>query len=112
MSRPRGELSRTHIDREWPHQIALPADRCTGKNFDVTNAFCRNLSVYWRRHGVTDGQQEFLVFCFKEPGDAAAFKAAFHGAPFYPEDRKGRKWNRPAGDRRRPGKARGPYDWS
>ena len=29
----RGELSKATIDRDWPHQVALPAYRCTGGNF-------------------------------------------------------------------------------
>jgi hypothetical protein len=30
MTRRKGELSKSTIDREWPHQVALRADECTG----------------------------------------------------------------------------------
>jgi hypothetical protein len=29
----RGELSKHTIDRDWPHQVALPAYRCTRETF-------------------------------------------------------------------------------
>jgi hypothetical protein len=33
MSRRKGELSKGTIDREWPHQVAMRADQCTGHNY-------------------------------------------------------------------------------
>jgi len=95
----------------WPHQVALPVERCTGKNFAAPNEFCRELTAYWRKSEVSDGDGRYLVFCFRQPEDAAMFRAAFDGIPFYPEDRKGRSWKRPQGDIRRPAKPRDPYDW-
>src|SRR3954470_18854285 len=35
----KGELSNGTIDREWPHQVALPAHRCGGANY-VISLFC------------------------------------------------------------------------
>jgi hypothetical protein len=111
MSRPRGDISATAVDLGWPHQVALPVEQCTGKAFEAPNVFCRELSAYWRKSEVSDGNARFLVFCFREPQDAAMFKEAFEGIPLYPEDRKGRTWKRPPGDVRRQPKTRNPYDW-
>jgi hypothetical protein len=111
MSRPRGQPSATAIDQGWPHQVALPIDRCTGTNFQAPHAFLKGLSVHWQPHVVSDGERRYHVFCFSLPEDAIQFKEAFSGTPFYPEDRKGRHWNRPPGDIRRPAKLRNPYDW-
>jgi hypothetical protein len=38
----RGELSKDTIDRDWPHQVALPAARCTGRNYVTIHLFCDN----------------------------------------------------------------------
>lgn len=111
MNRSRGALSQTGIDRGWPHQVALPIDRCTGKDFQAPNDLSRQLGGYSLHPEVADGDQRYLIFCFREPRDAAKFKEAFDAVPFYPEDRKGRTWVRPPGDKRRPPKARNPYDW-
>lgn len=111
MSRSRGEPPRGLVDRLWPHQVALPTDQCTGKNYEPPHTFCRDLSIYHLHPTVNDGQETFMVFCFKEPEDAIMFKEAFRGIPLYPEDRKGRNWKRPPADIRRPAR-RDPYDWT
>jgi hypothetical protein len=111
MSRRKGELSPVAMDRGWPHQVALPYDQCTGKNYNPPHAFIRGLSVCCRNHITMHEDEKYLVFCFADIEDALQFKEAFKGVLFYPEDRKGRNWNRPPGDVRRPVK-RDPYDWS
>jgi hypothetical protein len=45
MTRRRGELTRRTIDRDFPHQVALPADQVMGKNYDLTREFCCDLSL-------------------------------------------------------------------
>jgi hypothetical protein len=35
-----GELSSAAVDAGWPHQVALPADLCTGRSTDVIREFC------------------------------------------------------------------------
>lgn len=112
MSRPRGQPSPTAVDHGWPHQVALPVDRCTGKNRDAAYEIMKGLSAHWKPHDVTDGQDGYHVFCFSLLEDALHFKEACGGIPFYPEDRKGRTWKRPPGDVRRPPRPRDPYDWS
>jgi hypothetical protein len=60
----KGELSRTTIDRDWPHQLALSAEYLRGKNCIIVQRFCRGLSVcscnrkYWREG------KEYLAYCF------------------------------------------------
>jgi hypothetical protein len=39
MTRRKGELTAGAIDREWPHQVALPADKMAGKNYAITYDF-------------------------------------------------------------------------
>ena len=43
--RRKGELSKGRIDRERPHQVALPASFVNGKNYMILHRFCRGLSV-------------------------------------------------------------------
>jgi hypothetical protein len=111
MMRRKGELSPAGIDRGWPHQVAMPYDSCTGKNYDPPHSFIRGLSVCGRTHTVMHGDEKYLVFCFADVEDALQFKEAFGGIQFYPEDIKGRNWNRPPGDIRQLQKSRNPYEW-
>lgn len=102
----KGELSPAAVDRGWPYQVAIPADRCAGKFFLEHAAFCAGLSLCYRGHSVHDGVTSYRVFCFADHDHATAFREAFGGVPFYPEDR-GRgvnwmRWDRPPGDVRRP----------
>jgi hypothetical protein len=46
----KGELSPGAIDREWPHQISLLADDCTGANYYTVNLFADALSICTRGH--------------------------------------------------------------
>jgi Family of unknown function (DUF6328) len=40
----KGELSKGTMDRQWPHQVALPAARCTGHNYVTIRLFCECLA--------------------------------------------------------------------
>lgn len=50
MGRRKGEISRSGIDREWPHQVAIPAFETTGKTHEALLEFCKNLSLAPRGH--------------------------------------------------------------
>ena len=50
--RRKGELSPAGVDKGWPHQVALLADKCTGKNTAVIREFCKDLSLCPRGHSV------------------------------------------------------------
>jgi hypothetical protein len=41
----KGELSNGTIDPEWPHQVALRADCCAGRNYVTIRHFCEGLSL-------------------------------------------------------------------
>jgi hypothetical protein len=91
----KGELSSAGVDRGWPHQVALPADACTGAQFHVHARFCaeKQLSLCPRGHAVVFEDRWYTVFCFAEKDHAAQFMAAFGGEPFDPDERgRGRHW--------------------
>jgi hypothetical protein len=62
----KGELTGAQMDREWPHQIALPVEAVLGKNKTIIDRFCRGLSVCPRRHSYWQHDKEFLVYCSAE----------------------------------------------
>jgi hypothetical protein len=93
MSRRKGELTAALIDREWPHQVALPDEACTGANYKVQADFCRELSPCPRGKAVVYEDQWWRVFCFSDPIHADAFRERFGGEPFNFEDRgRGAAW--------------------
>jgi hypothetical protein len=86
--RRKGELSKGRIDREWPHQVALPASFVNGKNYMILHRFCRGLSVLDRHQGFRRANEEWIVYCFKERSDAEYFHMHFPNGEFVkPEER-------------------------
>ena len=83
--RRKGELSPSRVDREWRHQIMLPAEECLGQQYNVIAGFCADLLVLsdrWQR-----------VFCFAKKADAEKFQARFGGVWFDPaQRRRGYSW--------------------
>jgi hypothetical protein len=94
LTRRRGELSATCVDREWPHQVALPAERVQGKQHGVVDDFCRELTVCSRTRTVHRDGVDYIVFCFGQLAHANLFRARFIGERFDPADRgHGREWS-------------------
>jgi len=63
----KGELSKAMRDRDWPHQVALPAYRCLGHNFLTIHFFYQGGTVLCtRRHAYVD----MTVFCFAKRAHA------------------------------------------
>lgn len=92
MTRRKGELSKSAIDRGWPHQVALPAD-AVHEHFYVVYGFCRGLSLCSRGHTVRREEMEYVVFCFAEAADADLFRERFDGERFHPKGRgRGSEW--------------------
>src|SRR5262245_34045543 len=87
----KGELSKSMIDRDWPHQVALPADRCKGSNYTTVHRFCEGLSLCPRGHCFRRGNVDFVVFCFAVRADAELFQARFDGELVDPASRP--KWS-------------------
>ena len=78
------------IDREWPHQVALRADRCTGHNYVTIHLFCEALSLCPRGHSFYRDSVDMKVFCFADRVHADQFRARFGGELIDPKDRP--KW--------------------
>jgi hypothetical protein len=90
----KGELSKAMIDRDWPHQIALPAYRCLGHNYVTIHLYCdaERLSLCCRGHSFRHDDTDMNVFCFAERVHAEQFQARFGGEFIDPKDRS--KWPR------------------
>jgi hypothetical protein len=83
----RGELSKATIDRDWPHQVALPAYRCTGGNYVTIRLFCEDLTLCPRGHSYYQNGTDMNVFCFAEREHAEQFRERFGGEFIDPRDR-------------------------
>ena len=75
----KGELSKGTMDRQWPHQVALPAARCSGQNYVTIRLFSEGLSLCPRTHSFRGGDTDILVFCFAERDHAEQFRDRFGG---------------------------------
>jgi hypothetical protein len=87
-----GELSKATIDSEWPHQVALLAERCRGRNHEIIRLFCAGLSLCPRGHSFRRDDHDVIVFCFAERAHAEQFLAHFGGEFIAPKDRP--RWPR------------------
>jgi hypothetical protein len=83
----KGELSKGTMDRQWPHQVALPAWRCTGANYVTIHLFCEGLTLCPRTHSFRTNDTDMLVFCFADRAHADQFQAHFGGAIIDPKQR-------------------------
>ena len=84
MVRRKGELTSKGIDRGWPHQVALPADQCSGRNYMTKHEFCRGLTLCPRGHSFRRDDRDYVVFCFADPAHAELLRDQFGGEPFDP----------------------------
>jgi len=84
--RRRGELSKSMIDRDWPHQVALLAPVVVVR-FKEINEAARRLSACPRTHAFRRDDVDHVVYCFAVEEDAKAFKALFGGELMGAEDR-------------------------
>lgn len=87
--RRRGELSKGMIDRDWPHQVALPSPVVVAR-FKEIQASAARLGVCLRIHAFRREHVDHVVYCFARPDQAKTFQAQFGGEPTRPEDRP--KW--------------------
>lgn len=83
----KGELNSAHIDRAWPHQVALPATAVHGANYSVVHGFCKDLSLCRRGHSFRRDDVDYIVFCFAEHSHAQQFCTRFDGELMAPADR-------------------------
>ena len=104
-----GTPSPAKIDREWPHQIALPDDLCVENNYTLIRDFCerhglqhltRHVQAIW-----PNGKfQTYRLHCFADRAPAELFQAEFGGEFFDP--RRDRDHGRSRGPWRREGEYR------
>lgn len=86
-------MSSAAIDRQYPHQVILPARCYTGTNYETVVVFCRDLSLAPRGHAVIKNDEWHHVFCFALREDAERLMARFGGEWFDPQKRgRGAKW--------------------
>ena len=88
-------LSRAQFDRDFPYQIAVPADRCRGANREKQKLFCAGLSLAPRFHLLVRDEVTYKLFGFADPDHARSFQAVFGGQKYSPAARgRGPMWFR------------------
>lgn len=94
--RRKGEISPAQLDREWPHQVAIPETRRLGHEQGIEiYTFCKPLSLAPRTHTVAIDGEWHIVYCFAVRTDAEAFRTRFDGVSFDPARRgQGHAWYR------------------
>ena len=87
------EFSKSKIDRDFPYQVALPADECKGKYFEVIRATSAALGAAPRDYSVRHDDRDYVVFCFANAAHAKGFMNTCGGEAFNPAERgRGKPW--------------------
>jgi hypothetical protein len=81
-----GELSKGIIDRDWPHQVALPA-RAVVTRFKEIQEAARRLSACTRTRAFRRADIDYVVYCFARPEEAGEFQGQFSGELMRAQDR-------------------------
>jgi hypothetical protein len=84
MSRRKGELTPSRIDREYPHQVEIEVPHMgLGNHLNEMHDFCRERGFKVKGHGgrliASDRVIDVSYWCFATPEAADAFWQAFGG---------------------------------
>jgi hypothetical protein len=80
MTRARGGIAQSPLDRPWPHQVALPAESLRGAENSVpVYALAKELAGELRRYRLERDGRDVVVFCFATAEAAQTFAERFGG---------------------------------
>jgi len=82
MTRARGQSSRTLLDREFPYQVLVQAESVGGDMLDSVVAFHATRGLPTKKRSVRRDDRLWLLYCFAQRVDGAAFLHLFGGRLF------------------------------
>jgi hypothetical protein len=79
MTRPRGQSSRTLLNRDYPHQVIVSSDGVRGKTLEKVIAFHAQRSIPTKTRSAHQVDRLYTLYCFADLQHALEFRAEFGG---------------------------------